>query len=337
MNVADRLPPRVRSIRLNRSLLNIQGLERVAKELRSIIRSVRFEILEPEGILHLLGPDTRYHQIDPHLPKALGLLRENMSVSDILSYKIRTPCFDLYLEDSWSGYFISEEFGKKSSTDDLIVIHLDDHMDMMPTLLAVSGQTMTNPTTGEVFDPTDVRSWETAIHAGCVSIGNFITPLYYSGQPVHVRHINNAGGQESWDVVRSGCRYELIPDIEFAALGRSKDNGDKIVGTYVGGSSAENVLRDIPSGHVVVHIDLDYFINDFNGNATTRYHCNDRKLQREADGKIKAFFEALRVHSVRVHRWMVATSPGFCSGFHWDRLLTQIREGIDRVKIVSAF
>ena len=155
-----------RPLRLGRPLLDAQDRERIAAALRAIVRSVNFEVLEGESSVRLLGPDMSYHRVDPHLPRTLRALGLSSASADILAYRVRTPHFDLCFEDSWSGGFIADELGRMAPSDDLVIVHLDDHTDMMPTLLAVAGDALFNPMTRDIFDPADRRCWEAAIAAG---------------------------------------------------------------------------------------------------------------------------------------------------------------------------
>ena len=86
---------------------------------------------------------------------------------------------------------------------------------------------------------------------------------------------------------------------------------------------------DLPEGRVIVHVDLDYLINDFNGNPVTGYSLPNPDLTAVACSKLDSFFDAMSAIAPRVDRWIVATSPGFCSAFHWPWLLAQLEERIE--------
>lgn len=253
-----------------------------------------------------------------------------MTTSHIHSYRSDGALFQLCFEDSWSGYFIASELRQMGAEDDLVLIHLDDHEDMMPTLLAFDEGRLVNPTTNAVFAPSKPEDWEDAIQSGCVSIGNFITPLFYSGHKVHVRHLNN--GESDSDVLCSVApeerNYDYFPGVRFAALKRSRSDWANSAGTYLCGANAKDVLSDLPQGRVIVHIDLDYFINDFNGNATGHRQIQDEELLAAAQVKLNRFFAALHRIGSPIAAWIVATSPGFCSAKHWNFLLTEIERCI---------
>jgi hypothetical protein len=281
-----------------------------------------------ESAVRLLGPDMTYHQVDPYLPQRLKEM--GVDRGEILSYISSTERMDICFEDSWTGYFIAERFRKSQSGIDLTIIHLDDHTDMMPTLLCVSGDRLTDPTSGAPFDPRCSGNWVSAIHSGAINIGNYMTALYYSGSHVHIRHLNNAPEQsQSCWILRDRRQYELIPAKQFASIAKLNSSGPDIVGSYCAASSPEEVLNRYRSDWTIIHIDLDYFINDFNGASRGADYRPDPALRTKAEGKLERFFDALAKSGIKADRWMIATSPGFCSAFHWEWLLSEIRRKID--------
>jgi hypothetical protein len=319
------------AITLTRSILNAYPRGEIERRVRRIVRSVRFELLEREGAMRILGPDMSYHGADPCLLAGLQTLRAGLTSDDVFDFRSRRPNFDLCLEDSWSGYFIAEHAPAKQ---DLILIHLDHHTDMMATLLERSEHGLGNPATGESFDPASSSDWQTAIHSGCVSIGNFVTPLYYLDGSTHVRHLNNfaTSTHRLYNVTRESCRYDLIPDRVFAGIRKKTGGWDRSAGTYLGGPDARSVLHELPPGHVVVHIDLDYFINDFNGNPGDAAPACEVAPRSSALHKMERFFTALDDAGVSVAQWIVATSPGFCSARHWDWLLSEIGRRVEQIR-----
>ena len=165
--------------------LLVAGRERrqIEQAIRKIVRNVHFEFLERECAFRLLGPDMYYHALDPHLPAALARFDPPVAVDDIVSYRSQGDLFDLCLEDSWSGWLIAEQLRRAPQTEDLVIIHLDDHTDMMSTLLECTDEGgLIEPSSRRRFDPEEPTSWETAILCGSIGIGCFITPFYWGAR-----------------------------------------------------------------------------------------------------------------------------------------------------------
>ena len=85
------------------------------------------------------------------------------------------------------------------------------------------------------------------------------------------------------------------------------------LGTYRGGCNPARVLEDGLIGRVVVHIDLDYLINDFNGNDRDLGWAPAAGARAEAGRKLDAFFAALRASRLAVDRRPLPRNPLFQS------------------------
>jgi hypothetical protein len=317
-------------IPLNSGIAARDGLDAFNKAIKNALRNVHFEFAEAGCAVRLLGPDMYYHATDPFLEDALAQIDSKIGIADMLSYRSHWPLFDLCFEDSWSGYFMARHLASCARGADLVIIHLDDHTDMMSTLLEWPHQDgLVDPTTGLSFHPERPADWVSAIYSGVVGIGCFLTPFFFGNRPTHVRHVNN--GQSApvgcRSVIRVAHRHEIIPHKSFAAVKLAAESQMEL-GTYAVSSHCEDVLDQLPDGRLIVHIDLDYFVNDFNGNAgDPHYHPSSDLIDRGLC-KLDQFFRALTVQQVKIDRWVVATSPGFCSGYHWSRLLSALDENI---------
>ncbi len=315
---------------LDAGYLRSHSTDEAMDAIARIVCSVRFEMLPEERAFRLLGPEMSYHSCDPYLLNTLARWGIGPTSTDILEYRVSTPHYDLCLEDSWTSFFISSRFERQRDMRDLLLVHLDDHTDMMPTLLESSEAGLTDPATGLAFDPMSSHDWISAIASGAVNIGNYITPMFYSDRHVHVRHLNNksAAFSEGLDIVREPCSYALIPDRRFADIERSAASRMDRVGSYRAGDCPDHVLTDLPQTWTIVHIDLDYFINDFDGASKGQDYVPDPGLRDRAELKMRRFFDAMRASRLDVDRWLIGTSPGFCSAYHWEWLIENIERGI---------
>lgn len=305
-------------IRLSESCL-LGSDEAIVARLRPIVRSVEIALDRREGGFRLLGPVAPYHDLDPHLPAVL----RDLKIDDPLTYRRRRPPFDFCLEDSWSGMFLAKWLEASGRVDELVFIHLDDHTDMMSLFIEIVDGVLVDPATGRPFDAGTPADWAAAIHSGSLGIGSFVTALYYGEQKLHVRHLNNfeTSTYQTYEVSRAELSFPEIPGKQFATIRKRRHVAGRLAGTYQGGIDPSQLLAELPAAPVVVHIDLDYFINDFNGNPRSGPYDPPPSLRRGAIEKMDAFFAALRRLDIRVERWIVATSPGFCSAVHWHDLL----------------
>jgi len=92
----------------------------------------------------------------------------------------------------------------------------------------------------------------------------------------------------------------------------------------------------MPAGKLAVHIDLDFFVNDFNGNPgnspRTLSHSDCNTILKRMDD----LFELIDRAGRPVDRWIIATSPGFCAARHWPWLLESLETRIKTVSVNQA-
>jgi hypothetical protein len=300
------------------------------ESLQRALGSVRFEVNGTGDAFRILGPDTPYHAIDPFLGEALAAFGIGNGPAGVREFRERRQYLDLCFEDVWTGCFVAERYAGTPLPDELTLVHLDDHTDMMSTLLVPADHGLEDPTSGNRFDPLSPADWRAAISSGAVGIGNFVTALYYASFPVHVRHLNNfrQSDYRCYDVVSGRHSPKPVSCTGFATARKRPSPSPQRLGTYMGGNDPEQVFNALPLGDVIVHVDLDYFINDFNGNPQPGRVHTGADAVAAARNKIDAFFAAIRPYTGRVDRWIVATSPGFCSAYHWPWLLGEIEQGI---------
>ena len=321
-------------LRLDPALVATLGTAAVEERVRRFVRTVRFELVDHACAVRLLGPDVPYHRLDAWLADSLADYAPDLHLDDVVDFhRPEGPLpFCLCMEDSWTGRYVAEMLEGRARPDSLVVVHVDDHRDMMSTLLVRHGERLIDPVARTPFDPSRPDDWDAAIANGSIGIGSFLTPLFDAAGAVHIRHLDNTPGPLRAFAVRTATVGDpLIRDARFASL-ELVDAGDAAgsAGTYVAAADPVQLLAAIPDGLVVVHIDLDYFVNDFNGNPGDP----DRPLRAGATqaglAKLDAFFDAVDASEVPVGRWIVGTSPGFCSALHWPPLLARIAGRIAR-------
>jgi len=324
MTRTNRFEPAIESnLILDRDAYGKLGETQILEQLQTFARSTKIAIDGNRLQLVLCGADLSHHDADPHLLDNVSSLPVTVIEGEYAQFHARLSDYDLCMEDSWTGYFASRYLATQTPLEPLVFIHLDDHTDMMATLLVVTSDGLQDPSTCQPFDPARPDDWPPAIRGGAVGIGSFVTALYYLPQPVHVMHLNHEVNSryERYAVVRRGITQPLLPHVRFAGIGkRSRESTDQL-GTYVGGSDAARLLCSIPKGRLIVHIDLDYFINDYNGNPGTEPALSLHALRENASELMRTFFDELARTGATVERWIIGTSPGFCAAHHWDWLL----------------
>jgi len=187
-------------------------------------------------------------------------------------------------------------------------------------------------TAPQCFAPTNPSDWDQAIRTGAIGIGigSFMTALYELTVELDVRHLCHkpSAKGDTLSVVASTRRHPLLPDVEFAAIDTIAGVQTPRLGTYTASTRASELVRPSQDGSMIVRVDLDYFINDFNGNIGQKPTVSVDGLEARANSTLDELFAALHASRVTVQRWIIATSLGFCAASHWQMLLSEFSRRI---------
>ena len=320
---------------LNTDLTRHMTRDEVRAALLPIIRSNRYWLSETLDSVCVQGPDTSYHDIDPYLDDGLEVLGIDRTQQALATFHRQRSHFDLCLEDSWSGKWMSKALASLNRSTPLTILHLDDHTDMMSTMLEHRGASLFDPINQRVFDPYAPQDWDAMITSGAVGIGSFLTPFFYLDRPVKILHLKDEIGDLNTQIMApSKLTHPLLSGRAFLDISHAQPDPTDSASfkSYVSGQSIEDLVAQIDDqALLMVHIDLDYFINDFNGNPFDGDYLPGDDLQARAAQKIARLFTALRGSKITVAKWIIGTSPGFCSGFHWAFLLRTLEAEIARL------
>ncbi|MEL6960640.1 MAG: hypothetical protein AAGL89_17010 [Pseudomonadota bacterium] len=295
--------------------------KRIEAALQAIFASSAFDL--DETTVYLTGPWRGYLELDPELQVTCA--RYGIDIKDEAHRFLRAdgPA-SLILCDGLSGWIIASKIAELDGAD-LILLHLDDHADMMPTLLSKSGASLVDPETSAIFDPANRQDWVRALTRGTVSIGSYLTPLFHwqkMNGHLHIRHLRPTPEPDAIlvKIVPVVTSHSILDGAEFASIqfGNSR-RGAK--GSYKQTSDVKDALADLPDGKMLVHIDLDYFLNDLNGMPDQSPARLSTDEKRAILSRMDQFFDGLKDTAERILHWIIATSPGFCSARHWSWLL----------------
>lgn len=277
-----------------------------------------------------------YHGADPDLVDVCSELFEDVTSKNILAFREHRPLFDFCLEDTWTYFFIQRQLaGDPEQRVDLL--HLDDHSDMTPPLLSRSETGLIDIPLGIELEPGNGGSIETAISSGAIGIGNFLSPLFHHRANLRVSHLCNTDrvGAIEYEVVRECVEIPIVEGLSRIGVRHARPGEAGQNNSYVISSRVEDLIERMPggeAGRLLVHVDLDYFINDYDGgNVQGVTAAQDAAAVEAARTKLRRFFEGMRLLGRPVERWIVATSPGFCGARHWGWLIDELSAGIEQL------
>lgn len=309
-----------------------------------LIRSNIYRINRKRQALEVDGPDVSHQDIDPDLNVGLRWLGIDSDAASRLNFRTERQRLSLALEDSWCGVFLARHLTALRDDEPLTIVHLDDHTDMMSTLLAVESGLdgsliLQDPLSGAEFDPTSPADWHSAITSGAIGIGSFLTPFFALDRIVEVLHLKNDIAEvETFAVSPHMICQKLLAKYRFFGVELADNAADrKPKCLYHRSSDPHKLLAHLAEGRrAAIHIDLDYFVNDYNGNAWQVGEIDMITARKSALDRLDHFFSAIDRCGVSIACWMIGVSPGFCSARHWQFLIEQIEMRIADLEAIRA-
>lgn len=272
--------------------------------------------------------------IDPRLGEGLAWWGRSAEATDIPDARHDDFGWLLSLNDAWTAYAWSEHFGIVGTMPDhLVVLHVDDHNDLMTPRIGIDARVMTDLVTGALVDFTRPATVEAAIRSGAIAQGSFISPFVHLADRVHVRHLcqhryPDRQGRWALDAVLERDTLLDPTAVRPAVTTRRDDVPER--SSYVLTADVDEWTRDLPHGDVLLHVDFDYFNNRFDGDSDwethTRHH--DPDLGDVID-RIRTTVAAVGALGRPVDVVSAALSPGFFPAEMWSTAVEVFAECVE--------
>lgn len=289
--------------------------------------------------LRLVWPDGPERHVDPALELGLRWWGRGVTVGTMWSAwwregRILTALFDTWTLFSWSQWLASVP-----QAQDIVVLHVDDHRDLGSPRLIVDDTghtgTFTDAITGATVRLVDPGSIRQAIESGAIGMGSFLTPFVWAFPQAPVRHLCQP------PKMRTSISAKLVPSLIEDTLLRpgAKRPGVELAPldpganeSYVGTSDVQRWAEGIEGRRALVHIDMDYFNNRYDGDSD--WSARSPRLDPDLPamlGKVDELVEALAASKARVQDVTLAYSPGFFPAEHWELVDQRLRAGLVRI------
>ncbi|MGA0607969.1 hypothetical protein ACO2Q0_18420 [Phenylobacterium sp. VNQ135] len=246
--------------------------------------------------------------------------------------RVTTALYDTWTLVSWADWAARSNPGPDAH---LTILHVDDHRDLMSPRLFVDGGVWRDPIAGGAFEFGKPDSVRRALESGAVGMGSFLTPVLHGFPAAEVRHLcqpPKAPSTAVFEIQPHLQRDDLIdPDAMRPAitLVPADRHGP---GRYMLTPDVGDWLRDLATGPVLLHIDMDYFNNRFDGDGD--WAERPQRLDPPAGAviaRIRSVAEALRHARLlpRIEDAVIAYSPGFFPSELWDPADRALREELE--------
>lgn len=281
--------------------------------------------------------DDRRHvdiKIRQHLAPWQGIGLDGMATARRRSGRVLTSLYD-----TWALLALSEWAARASPAGDdcITILHLDDHRDLMSPRLAIETDGLVDLITGKKFDIRNPASVLSACNSGAVGMGSFLTPFLAAFPNCDVRQLcqpPKTEGTFDWSYRATTEQDDLLrPGVERPAIALDPARGTGM-GHYRTTNDLEAWLADISDGPILLHVDMDYFNNRYDGDSDwpDRMRLLDPPLHAvlaQID-KVTAAIERGGLID-RIEDAAVAFSPGFFPAELWLPAETRLREGLKRL------
>jgi hypothetical protein len=296
--------------------------------------------------VQLLPPPWADYYIDPRLHDGLAWWSKfavPILIEDIPFAVRRRPGAQVSLSDAWT---IASWSRLLTARDDaaqpapLVVLHVDDHDDLMSPRLVSRYGTLVDLVTGKPVDLYRPSTVTAALNSGAIGMGSFIVPALAAGRQIHIRHLRRPTRRPG----KPG-RYQLIqvnepdtllapgewrPAVRIAEPSRTRTHNDTTVSTYVLTETTRGWLDDLPEDALILlHVDCDYFSNRYDGDSDWQTHLNIHDPpQAEVERSVDELCETLQPIISRVHDVTIALSPGFFPAEYWQQTVETLLQTV---------
>ena len=284
--------------------------------------------------VRLRTPPRADYYIDPRLGEGLAWWSQfagPVLIRDIPYALRRRRGVQVSLSDAWTIASWSRLLAAHTNPPaSVVILHADDHNDLMSPLLAVRDTALVDLISGKQVYVDRPATVDAALRSGAISMGSFIVPMLATGREVHIRHLRYPASPQS-----APGRYRLVLAQEADALfapGEPRPialivepdaclhRDQAIVGSYTLTEKLDNWLDDLPKDALLLlHVDCDYFNNRYDGDSDWRSHSRIHDPpESHVQQRVEELCEALRSLAVRPDDVTIALSPAFFPAEYWQ-------------------
>jgi hypothetical protein len=285
--------------------------------------------------LDFFWPDDPDRHVDPKLSEHLATWSVGlgeMAQAVRRQGRMTTALYDTWTLVSWSRWFAAADI---SAGTPLTILHVDDHRDLMsPRLFQIEGG-WRDPITNATFSVNNPASVLAALQSGSVGMGSFLTPVLHTFRCSEVRHLcqpPKASTTQCFQVAAGTVNDDLIePSALRPAITLEPGPAFRGPQSYLLTPDIDEWLADLGEGPILLHIDMDYFNNRFDGDGDWKEREQSLDPDRtDVMARIRAVAKALSSHGLlpRVVDGVIAYSPGFFPSEFWSEADAVLRDSL---------
>jgi hypothetical protein len=311
-----------------------EGIMDVLEDYFAFDRLPMWEEVDDQVQVRLVPPPRGEFYVDPRLDEGLEWWGGGVAIENIPDLKGTRGALRIGMNDAWTlwswSLWLSDRARRSERPGPVCVLHADDHEDLMSPRVIAGPEGMIDPITGESVIMTDPESVSRAITSGAIGMGSFIVPFLSHVPNLHVRHLRADGPEQPATPMTVGVEPDslLRPGADRLVVRR---DGPASEGSYCRTADARSWAEVPEDCSVLLHIDLDYFNNRYDGDSDWR---NRSRQFDPAPGAVEelvdSMIEALEASGAmsRVEDVFIGISPGFFPAELWATTVDRLTEGL---------
>lgn len=299
---------------------------------------------DEKWIVQTYWPNQAEYFVDDRIDEGLLWWDSTIAYEDIHKQIRVYPAYQISLNDSWTLYSWSKWLAKQNTIpDEIIILHVDYHNDLMSPRIAKSDDGYIDILTGTYFDIANPESVENAILSGAIGVGSFMVPLLHKINKVHLRHLCDGpllakkaqinSLKKEWENDTLIGLNSKRPKVTFERLDENKFSPENI--HYKITNDTEEWISALPNVPILLHIDMDYFNCRYDGDSDWQHHLpRFDPAYQEIEKRIDSVCAALLKSEIknRVVDIAIALSPGFYPAEFWKDSVARITQFFHRMK-----
>jgi len=278
-------------------------------------------------VVSVTRPETLDVFVDPELERGLDWLG-GIRPDEVGLRVWGDHGFQLSLEDSWTAYSWSRWLRdqRPSGTTRAVILHVDDHYDFESPHLAIGAADFRDLITGQPVVLAAPNTVESAIRSGAIGVAGFFAPFLRSFDELEIRHLRRAIPSKvaGWHaLIPTELPDSLLspeahrPAMKLGPSGVGRESALR----YFATTDPASWLSGLPDWPALVHMDLDYLNNRFNGDSDWKSAPDRHDPPAESvEQRLIEILDALHASPVttQIQDFAVALSPGFFPAEFWS-------------------
>ena len=239
----------------------------------------------------------------------------------------------LCLSENWLPYAFCKLTQGIIKKQNLSIIHVDDHSDLMAPYIGYVNGVVMNMITRELVDFNDSESIKRAILSGAITIGSMLTSIVYPLEKFKIFHVKQGAERKMFTIKKSSFTDNIIIDkcericIDVNSVQESKN--------YLITQNWDDVVNSISENEkCLLHIDMDYFNNRYNA-STSWYKENKRHdptFRQQMLVMDRLFSSVKKINEkAKILNVLIGISPSFYPQEYWAMGLQYLVDGFERI------